>query len=553
MRLRLLLLLIFVPCAHLIAQQGQYTISGTVISAATGQPLDRADVSLLAANSEQGQSVAEATTNADGRFAFTHLAAAKYSLRADRQGYLAAAYDEHDGFSTSIVTGEGLVSDGLFFRLAPHSVIGGTITDDSGDPVQQARVSLFRQNTRSGMNNIVHAGTAMTDDTGAYEFARLEPGNYFLAVSATPWYATHSQPMSDAQGNPTPDTSHSSLDVAYPMTFYADVTDEDAATPIPVKAGDRIQINFSLHLVPAVHLSFKTSQMPGQPWSMPQLRQEIFGTIDSMPAQSYSSGIVRPGGIMTVETSGVAPGHYEISLSAPRGANSTEGSSRATSIDITGDASLDTTQMEMLADITGKVAMADGGKLPDRVNIALQAADGQSPSNGRGDGRIGADGTFTMHGVPPGSYEIHVTSNSGKLISIFQMTASGATVEGHTLKVGSQPATLAATLVEGSATISGFAKNNGKPASGVMVLLVPNHQKFNRELFRRDQSNSDGSFELRQVVPGSYTLVAIEDGWALDWARPEAIAHYLTKGQAVTIPSGSRSVSLKDPIEIQSK
>jgi 5-hydroxyisourate hydrolase-like protein (transthyretin family) len=545
--LSLALLYFLLASGSMQAQQGSYAISGTVINAVTGQPLDRADVSLLAANSEQGQPIAETTTNADGRFVFTHLAAAKYSLHADRQGYLAAAYDEHEGFSTFIVTGEGLVSDGLIFRLAPHSVIGGTITDDSGDPVQQARVSLFRQNTRSGMNNIVRAGTSMTDDTGAYEFARLQPGNYFLTVSATPWYATHPQPKWDAQGKSLPEAPHSPLDVTYPMTFYVDVTDEDSATPIPLKAGDHAQINFSLHAVPAVHFSFRVPDSPGQPMQMPQLRQEVFGTADSV-ATSMLFTFRDASGTAMIETSGMAPGHYETEL---RGQNG--GGSRAASIDATGDVSLDAAQMEVLADITGKVAMADGGKLPDRVNIALQAADGQSPSNGRGDGRIGIDGTFTLHGVPPGSYEIHVTSNSGKSISISQMTASGATVEGHTLKVGSQPATLAATLVEGSATISGFAKNNGKPASGVMILLVPSHQKFNRELFRRDQSNSDGSFELRQVVPGSYTLVAIEDGWALDWARPEAIAHYLTKGQAVTIPSGSRSVPLKVPIEIQSK
>ena len=32
-------------------------------------------------------------------------------------------------------------------------------------------------------------------------------------------------------------------------------------------------------------------------------------------------------------------------------------------------------------------------------------------------------------------------------------------------------------------------------------------------LIRRDQSDSDGSFALRDVVPGQYTVVAIQDGW----------------------------------------
>ena len=85
---------------------GKYSISGMVVSAATGQPLDRADVTLQTPN--QGSLVAETTTGQDGRFVFEHLAAAKYSLQASRRGYIGAAYDEHEGFSTAIVTGEGL-------------------------------------------------------------------------------------------------------------------------------------------------------------------------------------------------------------------------------------------------------------------------------------------------------------------------------------------------------------------------------------------------------------------------------------------------------------
>lgn len=545
MRLHLLLLAALLTCANMAAQQGPYTISGTVVSTTTGQPLDRADVSLLAGDSEQGQPIAETTTNADGRFTFTHLAAAKYSLHADRPGYLAAAYDEHDGFSTSIVTGEGLISDGLIFRLAPYAVIAGTITDDSGDPVQQAKVSLFRQDVHSGSSKIIRASSAITDDTGAYEFARLEPGNYFLSVTATPWYATRPFPKFDEQSNPLPDATHTSLDVAYPMTFYADVTDENAATPIPVKAGDRIPVNFTLHAVPAIHLTFKLPVTPGHPWNMPQLHQEAFGSSDILASLSVSmTGNVK-NGTLTVETSGIAPGQYEASMSPSRNA---ERSSRAATIDATGDTTLDVSQMTTQADVSGKVALADGGKLPDHVNISLQSLDGESSVSEHTD----ADGNFTLHGVEPGNYEVHV-SGTGKALSIAKISASGAPFDGHALKVGSQPVTIAATLLEGSATISGFVKQNGKPASGVMLLLAPNHPKTNSDLFRRAQSNSDGSFELHQVVPGSYTLVAIEDGWTLDWARPEAIAHYLAQGQPVTVPPHTREIPLKDAIEAQPK
>jgi hypothetical protein len=56
------------------------------------------------------------------------------------------------------------------------------------------------------------------------------------------------------------------------------------------------------------------------------------------------------------------------------------------------------------------------------------------------------------------------------------------------------------------------------------------------------------------VVPGSYTLVAIQDGWDLDWSRPEIIAEYRKRGQPVEIRSkASGPVEVKEAIEVQPK
>ena len=56
-----------------------------------------------------------------------------------------------------------------------------------------------------------------------------------------------------------------------------------------------------------------------------------------------------------------------------------------------------------------------------------------------------------------------------------------------------------------------------------------------------------------KLVPGEYTLVAIEDGWTLDWAKPEVIAHYLPKGQKVTIPAHRKDTALPEAVEVQAK
>jgi len=53
-------------------------------------------------------------------------------------------------------------------------------------------------------------------------------------------------------------------------------------------------------------------------------------------------------------------------------------------------------------------------------------------------------------------------------------------------------------------------------------------------MFRRDQSDLDGSFALPDVVPGSYTVVAVEDAWGFDWSKPTLLARYAEHGQALT-------------------
>jgi hypothetical protein len=89
-----------------------------------------------------------------------------------------------------------------------------------------------------------------------------------------------------------------------------------------------------------------------------------------------------------------------------------------------------------------------------------------------------------------------------------------------------------------------------------MIVLVPNtnSRPVWQALIRRDQSNSDGSFSLRDVVPGQYTVVAIQDGWALDWTDPQVLARYLPAGINVTVSGSSgKLVTLSLPVPVQTR
>jgi hypothetical protein len=68
-----------------------------------------------------------------------------------------------------------------------------------------------------------------------------------------------------------------------------------------------------------------------------------------------------------------------------------------------------------------------------------------------------------------------------------------------------------------------------------MVMLVPADPANNRVLFRRDQSDSDGTFTLANVVPGKYSVIALQNGWNLEWSNPAVLEPYMKDAQPLFI------------------
>ena len=65
-------------------------------------------------------------------------------------------------------------------------------------------------------------------------------------------------------------------------------------------------------------------------------------------------------------------------------------------------------------------------------------------------------------------------------------------------------------------------------------------------LYHRDQSDSDGSFSMSPLFPGRYILLAIENGWDLEWADPKVMFQYLPAGLPLELqPSASLTLNPK--------
>ena len=559
LRKHAVVLLFLLAGAAAVAQE--YSIAGRVVSAATGSPMAGAVMSLSrveeagpdaslprpSARSRGGPgqrqgpgqgfdrnpqrtTLAAVTTGEDGSFRFEHLPAAKYSLVGTKRGYLTTAYEEHSGFSTAIVTGPGLLSEGLTFQLSPGAVIAGTVSDASGDPIEQATVVLFRQQD-DGFAAIKQFRTANVDDAGGYEFTHVPAGTYFLGVSGRVWYAT------PPAGN---GAAPSDLDLAYPLSFYADTTDSASATPIPVKGGEHLSVDLPLHAVPAAHVT-----LPAPPRGdgggrdvdagFPVATQKAFGEpLMLRPQEGFP--ITRPGDRGSSISYSVAPGQYQVEMGG-----------RVSTVDASGDTHFDPAAGAAMATVSGKIALARGGALPEGSSVVLRHA-GSSSFEERAE--IAEDGTFTLERMQPDTYEVEVHGD-GRTYAVAQMAAKGAEVDGIALKLGSEAVTVAATVAPATSVVTGFVRQDGKGHGGAMVVLVPKHAQ-DRGLYRRDQSDSDGSFVLPDVAPGEYTVVAIENGWDLEWARPAVMARYLPRGLAVTVGEGAK-VAVKEDVAVQSR
>jgi hypothetical protein len=162
-----------------------------------------------------------------------------------------------------------------------------------------------------------------------------------------------------------------------------------------------------------------------------------------------------------------------------------------------------------------------------------------------------ADGVVTFDAVRPGNYGI-VIGTPGRLLTVGRMISTAGTTAGAQVSVtAGAKVEVTAEVVEGVVRIEGVAQKNGKPIGGVMVALVPKDMS-RVELFRRDQSDFDGTFSLPDVVPGTYTVVAVEDAWGSEWMKPGVLEKYVKSGKRVVVGS-ERGVMRVDAVEVVGK
>jgi len=510
-----------------------YLIAGTVVDAKTGFPLARARVTITEARNEQNvQSFISAD---DGHFEF-HTAAGKFSLQAAKRDYITSAYNQHEQFWTAIVTGAGLDTENLVLRVTPSALLTGRVLDENGDPARAATISVYREDRYSGVSRIHRIRSTQTDDQGLYEVPRLDAGTYFVSAQAQPWYAIHPASAGDGTSGSAAQVD-TSLDVAYPVTYYGDATEAEDATPIPVRGGDRLQADIHLNPLPALHLLFHVQENGARGLTVPELERPAFDEMEGVSNRGVQQ--VSPG---VYEITGVPAGSYMVRMP------DAEGQMQAPmAVNLAGSQELTGSSGSSTGRVTLKVQVAGATGLPPQVQVGLRNSKGRVNAT-----QVSEKGEALFNDLIPGKYDV-VAGSPNTAYTVDTMTSDAGPIPGRSLNVSSGASLMVSvSLVGGSAKIEGFAKHAGKPVPGAMIVLVPKNPEANHDRFRRDQSDLDGSFTLYSVPPGSYTVIAIENGWDLDWAQPAVLARYGRHAQPLVVgPQAKGTQHLPNPVEVE--
>lgn len=544
-----LMLLALFSCPNSASAQGTahpsdapaatYKVAGTVVNSITGAPLPEARISLVDVNGRKN--ILRQVTSEGGRFEFLGLPAGKFSLDGSKSGYISASYEQHEQFSTAIVTRPELKTDELVLRLNPAAMISGHVRDENGEPVRHAQVTLFLEDHRGGMNRVNRLLVSTSDDLGYFDFSNLIPGTYFASISATPWYAVHTAskpPGTDEGYSGVP----SSLDAAYPTTYYNSATEAVDATPIAVKAGDHSQIDVQLNPVPALHIRFRVGEGRENGFPSPQLQKQVFDWVE--PASTGGVVPVEPG---VFELVGVTPGKYSVRTNSGAAGEMAQASEMNLSRD---GEELDTSRGDPLSNLKITFKTEGGEALPNRLVILLQDRRRRIVAGTL----VNHSGEASFGGVAAGKYGVYCNTQ-GKAYAVTRMESATLSATGHdvTLVAGAQQE-LTAWLTAGVVKVEGVAQKAGKPVAGVMVVLIPKDPEAHREYFRRDQSDFDGTFSIAYILPGKYTIAAVEDAWGVEWLQPGVLSRYAQHGQELTIgPQMRGTVHLPDPVEAQPK
>jgi len=491
------------------------SLAGQVINAATDAPVAGVTVSLRSIQDGQIPTVS-AETDAQGRFEFRDLEPGAYAASTTHQNI--GAGDTGPPFLLGysvlhVIIGEGQRVNGVNLRSSPQATISGKLVDESGEPVKEARVSIFVCRTSLGQRMVAPVASIVPDDRGLYRAAALPPGDYYIGVERVgPLTPVASASVASITG-PFP----SAAETGYATVWYPNAADLAGASIVHVGAGATAAgIDLTLRKTKVVRIRGKVA--------------DSTGTLPAKPLVMLTpKGLGQPGGGFGVGNLAVAPdGSFEIT-EVPAGSywmtalfnqrSTGSGAAAATpgsltnhwvvqSVDVK-DANIDGIKLEMTEGRTVRQATkVEGGSVPQSCAFLVlfpASATATPASHSCSDGNSSYGHVYPLVYTTsgdvrhlPANYYVKSIRYGGRDIPKSGVDLSGA-------------GELEVTLGAAAATVEGVVTDSrGRSVGGAFVVVAPTDGS---EL-RMGNADSLGNYYFANLAPGEYRLFAWESvGW----------------------------------------
>jgi hypothetical protein len=560
---------------------GTATISGVVITADTpGRPIRRVTLTLSGGDTAPLMAI----TDDSGRFAFRALPAGRYTLAAERPGYVRTWYGatRPNRLGTAIAVADGQQVANISVRMLRGAVITGTLTTETGEPARDARVSVmaFGNSYFTGERTLVSAGISpvgqLVDDRGAYRIYGLAPGDYVIAATIPSrgagarqtTEADYQRAMQLIRGSgaavpPAPTAPESTMGSA-PIFFPGTISATSAQAVTVRAAEERSGINFSVHSVPAGRIQGLVNGPDGQP-----MAGILVLLVDPMrvPGMLMSPLTTRAtsdrDGRFTFNS--VTPGSYSLVSRANasgttfgRGTPAAPGVAPAlwamTEVTTDGRDTPATLNLRPGVNVSGKLAFDTGGTpVPadlTRARVTLQAIV-TSASTALSVPPVSPDatGAFSFAGVTPGRYRLNITVPGGPPASptwlMKSATTNGLNLLDNPLEVASDDvAGVEVTMTDRPTELAGMMQDAaGKPAPEYYLIAFPqNTAQWVPQSLRIQQVRpaADGKFLFRGLPPGDYFLGGVVDVQPGEWYDRTFLQQLTATAIRLTLAEGEK-------------